>query len=130
MIGDGLENSYYRKLVNDKNLNDIIKFYGKKSNPFPYLKDASCLVMSSAFEGFPTTFTEAMTLNIPIITTDVSDANSIIKDKYGIVVENNDDAIYDGMKKFLDEGFKIKKKFNPENYNTESLNKIYNEIEK
>lgn len=130
MIGDGLENSYYRELVDEKNLNDIIKFYGKKSNPFPYLKEASSLVMSSAFEGFPTTFTEAMTLNIPIITTDVSDASSIIKDKYGIVVENNDDAIYDGMKKFLDEGFKIKKKFNPENYNTESLNKIYNEIEK
>lgn len=128
MIGDGLENSYYRNLVNEKKLNDIVLFYGKKDNPFPYLKEADALVMSSAFEGFPTTFTEAMTLNIPIITTNVSDANSIIKDKFGIVVDNNDDAIYEGMKKFLEEGFEIKKKFNPEKYNEESLKKIYNEI--
>lgn len=130
MIGDGLENSYYKELVKEKKLNKFIKFYGLKSNPFPYLKEADALVMSSAFEGFPTTFTEAMTLNIPIITTEVSDANSIIKNKYGIVVENNDNSIYYGMKKFLDEGFNIKNKFNPKKYNDDSLNKIYNEIEK
>lgn len=130
MIGDGQENIYYKRLVEEKKLSNIVKFYGKKSNPFPYLKNADALVMSSSFEGFPTTFTEAMTLNIPIITTEVSDSSSIIKDKFGIVVDNDDDSIYYGMKKFLDEGFNIKKKFNPQKYNEESLNKIYNEIGK
>ncbi len=130
MIGDGAENTNYRNMVDELKLNNIIKFYGKKDNPFPYLKCADALVMSSAFEGFPTTFTEAMTLNIPIITTDVSDSNSIIKDKYGIVVDNTDEAIYNGMKQFLEKGFIIKNKFNPEKYNDESLNKIYNEIDR
>jgi len=129
MIGDGDDHEKYRNSVKKKGLDDYIAFYGKKENPFPYLKSADALVMSSSFEGFPTTFTEAMTLNIPIITTNVSDAMEIIKDKFGIVVENNDLSIYDGMKSFLDNGFVIKKKFNPEKNNKESLNKIYDIIE-
>ena len=129
MIGDGANHSDYIKLVKEKKLDKYIIFYGMKENPFPYLKACDALVMSSSFEGFPTTFTEAMTLNVPIITTDVSDAIAVIKDKYGIVVENNDYSIYDGMKKFLEEGFVIKKKFNPKKYNEQSLNKIYEVIE-
>ena len=85
--------------------------------------------MSSAFEGFPTTFGEAMTLGVPLITTDVSDAKELIDNKYGIVVVNNDEAIYDGMKEFLDNGFKVEKKFNPKKYNEESMNKLYQVIE-
>ncbi len=66
-----------------------------------------------------------MTLNIPIITTDVSDARSFIDGKYGIVVENDDLDIYNGMKEFLDNGYKIKKKFDYQEFNLESLNKLY-----
>ena len=116
-------------MVKEKKLEDYIVFYGKKANPFPYIKNANAFVMSSSFEGFPTTFGEAMTLGVPLITTDVSDAKELIENKYGIVVNNNDEAIYDGMKEFLDNGFKIEKKFNPKKYNEESMNKLYQVIE-
>lgn len=62
-------------------------------------------------------FVESMILNIPIITTDVSDAKEDIDNKYGFVVLNNDTGIYDGMKKFMDEGFKIKDNFDYVQYN-------------
>lgn len=129
MIGDGKDHQKYKKMVKDKKLEKNIIFYGKKSNPYPYLKNSDALIMSSKFEGFPTTFTEAMTLNIPIITTNVSDSLDVIKDKFGIVVNNNDEDIYIGMKKFLDEGFEIKKKFNGEEYNSQIYKKIYDVIE-
>lgn len=129
MIGDGADHKLYQDMVDKKGLKENVIFYGKKANPFPYIRTANAFVMSSDFEGFPTTFGEAMTLNVPIITTNVSDANEIIKDKYGIVVDNNDEAIYYGMKLFLDKGFKIKNKFNPKKYNEESINKLYQVIE-
>ena len=69
---------------------------------------------------------EAMILNKPIITTNVSDAKDDIENKYGIVVENSEKGVYEGMKEFLDKGFKPEK-FSPEDYNKkiiEKLNKI------
>lgn len=124
LVGGGEETENYKKLVNKYKLNDYIKFVGFKTNPFPYYKIADAFVLCSQFEGFPTTFIESMVMNVPIITTKVSDALSMIDNKYGIVVDNNDEAIYDGMKKFLDEGFKIKKKFDYKKYNNDSLNEL------
>ena len=69
-----------------------------------------------------------MVLNIPIITTDVSDSKDIIKDKYGLVVDNDDTSIYLGMKQFLDKKFIIKEKFNYKKYNDDSLKTIYDII--
>ena len=80
--------------------------------------------MSSQFEGYPVVFVESMILNKPIVTTLVSDANKDIKDKFGIVTENSLDGVYDGMKKFLDEGFEIKKKFDPEKFNKDIINEL------
>lgn len=129
MIGDGEDRENYEKLVHEKKLDKVIHFIGKRVNPFPYLKKADCFLLSSKYEGFPTTFTEALTLNVPIITTDVSDARSFIDGKYGIVVENNDSDIYKGMKEYLDNGYKIKKKFDYKEFNEESLYKLYQIIE-
>ena len=80
--------------------------------------------MSSQFEGYPVVFVESMILNKPIVTTLVSDANKDIKDKFGIVIENSLDGVYEGMKKFLDEGFEIKKKFDPEKFNKDIINEL------
>ena len=129
MIGDGEDRVNYEKLIKEAALDDVIIFLGKRLNPFPYLKNADCFLLSSQYEGFPTTFTESLTLNIPIITTDVSDAKSFIDGKYGIVVNNDDDDIYNGMKKYLDYGFKIKKKFDYQAFNQDSLDRLYEIIE-
>ena len=80
--------------------------------------------MSSQFEGYPVVFVESMILNKPIVTTLVSDANKDIKDKFGIVTENSLDGVYIGMKKFLDEGFEIKEKFNPEKFNRDIIDEL------
>ena len=120
-IGAGIDDEKYFKQANGvKN----IEFLGVKENPYPYLRESDCLLMSSQFEGYPVVFVEAMILNKPIVTTLVSDANKDIKDKFGIVTENSLDGVYDGMKKFLDEGFEIKKKFDPEKFNKDIINEL------
>ena len=121
LVGDGEEHERYINIVKEKHLENKVKFLGLKTNPFPYYKIADAFVLSSKFEGFPVVFLESMIMNLPLITTDVSDANIIIKDKFGYVVSNDDDGIYKGMKQFLDNGFKIKKPFDYKKFNEESI---------
>lgn len=125
LIGDGPEHQLYQDLVKKYKLEKNIKFLGKKSNPFPYYKIADAAILSSPNEGYPVVFNEARILNVPLITTKVSDYQDI-ENKYGIVTEQEE--IYIGMKQFLDKGFKIKKEFNYKEYNQDILNKIENLI--
>ena len=127
LIGDGPDTQMYKKLVKKYHLENNIKFLGKKSNPFPYYKISDACVLSSQSEGYPVVFNEARVLNIPLITTKVSDYQDI-DNLYGIVVEQ--DKIYDGMKKFLNEGFVIKKKFDYKEYNKDIISKIDSLINK
>lgn len=124
MIGNGPDHDNYVKMVQEKKLTDKIKFLGFKTNPFPYYKLANAFVLTSAFEGFPVVFLESKMMNIPIITTDVSDARRDVEGQYGIVVSNDDESIYFGMKEFLDNGFKITRQFNTNDFNRESISKL------
>lgn len=129
LIGDGEDHTLYKNKIKELNTKNIV-LLGKKKNPYKYMKKSSAFVLSSGREGYPVVYIESMILNIPIITTDVSDAKEDIDNKYGIVVPNDDNSIYIGMKKFLDEGYKIRKKFDYERFNKEIINtleKIYNE---
>ena len=119
-VGDGHDSLKYKEMAKDT---PNIKFLGAKANPYPYLKKSDYMVMSSDFEGYPVVFIEAMILGKPIITTDVSDSMKDVNDKYGIVVEKTEDDIYNAMKVFLEDGFKIQE-FNPKKYNEEILKKI------
>ena len=127
MIGDGPDCEMYKQFVEDNGLKDSVQFLGKKQNPFPYYKIADAVVLSSIMEGYPVVFNEARVLNIPLITTKVSDYEDI-DEKYGIVTEQDD--IYNGLKKFLDDGFEIKKRFDYIKYNNEIINAIYSIIQK
>ena len=131
-VGDGEAHKKYKKMC--QGMHNMI-FFGNKTNPYPYLKKADCLVMSSDFEGFPVVWVEAKILGKMIITTKVSDWNSEIeKTSSGIVTDISEDGTYEGMKQFLD---KIKQsgnckpaKFDPEKYNEEikeKLQKIIND---
>ena len=81
-------------------------------------------MLSSIREGYPVVFIEAMVLNKPIITTNVSDAKIDIANKFGIVVNNDDNSIYDGMKEFIENGYEMKSKFNYEEFNKEIEEKV------
>ena len=124
MIGDGVDHQRYIDYVNDNHLNRVVKFLGKKSNPFVYYKAADALLLSSTVEGNPVVFMEAKVLGLPIITTNVSDAMIDINGKYGIVTRIDEDDYYNGVKQFLDKGFKPIK-FNPQEFNNEILKKLY-----
>lgn len=128
MIGDGPDKDKYTEYVNNNNLNDVVTFLGKMDNPFVYYKASDATLLSSFYEGNPVVFVEARILGIPIITTDVSDAMKDIQGRYGIVTNKTEEDFYNGIKSFLDNGFKPKT-FDPEKFNQEILEKLFKIID-
>ena len=129
LVGSGNKTQEYKKMVNEYKLENNIIFLGKKQNPYPYFKLADSLILTSEYEGFPVVYLEAMILNLPIITTNVSDSIKIIKDKYGVVTRKDIDSIYEAMKKAIINGIDQKEKFDYKKYNQEideKLEKIIN----
>lgn len=122
-VGEGKNNEEYKKMVKNYKLEKYIIFLGKKENPYPYFKIVDCILLSSEYEGSPVVFTEAMVLNKPIITTNVSGSDNI-KGNYGFVIEKNTEQLYEKMKEFILNGYEIKKQFNPEEYNKEIKEKL------
>lgn len=124
IIGDGNDFKMYQDMVNDLNINDYVHLLGKKINPYPYIKNSSVLILSSAYEGYGIVIDEARILNIPVISTDVADAKEIMNEGYGILCENSDDGVYNGMKHFLDEGYVVANKFDYNKFNDEMNAKL------
>lgn len=46
---------------------------------------------------------EAIILGVPCVSTEVAGAREILKDKYGLITQNDDEALYCGIKKVLDD---------------------------
>lgn len=126
MIGDGKDSKYYQELVKDKDLKDEILFLGRKKNPYPYFKISDCAILTSDYEGYPVVFIESFVLGLPIITTEVSDGKQEVEGKYGYVTKKDTEDIYKAMKKFIKEGYMIKEKFHPEEFNEDILKKLEN----
>jgi len=128
LVGDGPDNNLYREKVKNNNLEDKIKFLGRKKNPYPYFNISDCVILTSEYEGYPVVFLESFVLNKPIITTKVSDYQ-LIENEYGFVTDKNVDSIYNAMKNILEKGFEIKYKFNIIKYNQDIKSKIRKIIE-
>ena len=128
LVGDGPDRELYERLVKENHLEKQIIFMGKQQNPYPYFKIADCVLLTSDYEGYPVTFLESFVLNVPIITTKVSDYQQV-EGKYGYVAEKSTEDVYNKMKLFIEKGFEIKEKFEPEKYNSQIVNKLEKIIE-
>lgn len=105
ILGIGEEQEKYEKYLKDNHLEDTFTFLGFRDNPYKYVKNADLYVCSSRREGFSTAVTEALIVGTPVVSTNCSGAYELLGDnnEYGIVTENDEDALYEGIKKILTE---------------------------
>lgn len=102
ILGDGYDLENIRQLQKDLNITETSELMGFTANPYPYLRQADFFVLSSRYEGFPTVLFEAITLKKNIIATDVSGVSEMLDNgKLGLIIENSETGIYNGMKKAL-----------------------------
>ena len=92
IIGSGSKKNLLKKIVNEKKLQNNVKFKGY-INPNKYLLSSKILILNSFFEGMPNILLEGLAHKIPIISTNCkSGPNEILcNGKYGTltVVNNN-----------------------------------------
>lgn len=103
IIGDGILRQKLQKKIKHLNLENTVYFLGIKKNPYPYIKQCDLFFLPSLYEGFPTVTIEAKVLEKPVLSTEVSGIKEqIINGETGVIVDNNADAIYQGMKNLID----------------------------
>lgn len=138
ILGDGYDFENIKNLQKDLGVTETSTLFGFTDNPYPQIKNADFYILSSRYEGFPTVLFEAITLKKNIIATDVSGVREMLDDgKLGLIIENSEQGIYDGMKKALQnpEDFKkyeselenYKMPFNQEN-SVQKIIKIIDEL--
>lgn len=105
ILGVGDERSKIEQYVVEQRENDSFTFLGYQTNPYKYMSRCDMFVCASIAEGFSTAATEALIIGIPVVTTLVSGMNEMLgeNNEYGIVTENNEDALYYGIKRLIDD---------------------------
>jgi glycosyltransferase involved in cell wall biosynthesis len=96
--------------VEELGLQDKVIFKGFNSNPFPYIKNAKALVLSSDFEGFGMVLVEALVLGTPIVSTDCpSGPNEILVDELKPFLSpvGDSEALAKNIKKMVSQPIKI-----------------------
>ncbi|SNV47836.1 GDP-mannose-dependent alpha-(1-6)-phosphatidylinositol monomannoside mannosyltransferase [Chryseobacterium taklimakanense] len=102
IVGDGYDFENIKNLRKELHVEETAEMTGFTDNPYPHFKNADFYVLSSRYEGFPTVLFEAITLKKNIIATDVSGVREMLEDgKLGLIVDNSEEGIYEGMKQAL-----------------------------
>ena len=110
LVGDGPDRKKYEDLVKKEKVTSRVKFLGRKKNPYPYMKMADYILMTSDYEGFPVIYLEAITLQKPLITTiDVSDDKLQIGKDYAYIISKDQKEMTKQIKEIIKKTSKVKK---------------------
>lgn len=103
IVGKGEEESSIQKLISENGLDEAWTFIGFRENPYKYVRMADLYVCSSRVEGFSTAVTESLIVGTPVVSTNCSGAQELLgyQNEYGIVTDNDEDALYEGIKEIL-----------------------------
>lgn len=140
LIGDGPEREILQKKIDKLKLNNNVKILGYLNEIQKVYYDLDLMILPSYTEGLPNVILEALSMEVPVIATNVGGVPEIIKDKkYGnLISSKNPNEMAVMIINFLNKPklFKhmsksgkkmVKKKFDF-NKRTKSLEKIYEEL--
>lgn len=103
MIGAGYKEQEYKSLIKENHLETNITLLGHIDNPYPFIKNATALIMSSIQEGLSTVVIESLILNTKVFTTECSGMTELIDNGIsGLICHNSEDGIYRLLKEVLD----------------------------
>jgi glycosyltransferase involved in cell wall biosynthesis len=99
VVGDGPDRQALADAVKEAGVEDSFILLGHQSNPFPYYKHADISATLSYYEGLCGAVNEAKVMGKPIIATKFSGIEEqITTGLNGMIVENSEEAIYEGLK--------------------------------
>lgn len=103
IVGDGKDMPELKKMIQTEKLEDCIYPIGLKTNPIPYYKKCDVFFLPSRHEGKPMAITEGFIMGLVPVVTEYTSAHEQIRDGVdGLVFDNNEEALYQGLKKLLE----------------------------
>ena len=101
IIGDGPEKKKLEEMIREKGIQATFHLLGQKENPYPYIMQADYFCLLSQFEGYGMVLEEAKILNKNIIITNTAAREAVEKYSKSIILENNEEKIFEGLKKVI-----------------------------
>lgn len=102
-VGDGELRSQMETMRDEMGLHDVVEFTGFTKNPFPHIKGADIMLVTSDFEGFCLVICEAMCLGVPVISTRTAGPSEIIGDnEYGVLTDLSPEALFANLKQLIE----------------------------
>lgn len=104
ILGDGQTRPELEALVDELEIGSDVSLPGSTENPYPYMRRASVLAVSSVSEALPSTLIEAMACGCPVVSTNCSSGpREILNDgEFGELVPVGDpDALADAIRSTL-----------------------------
>ncbi|GAB3273771.1 hypothetical protein GCM10027562_43880 [Arthrobacter pigmenti] len=127
IVGSGPLAADLRDIAAHHGLSRSVTFAGQQPNAAVLMSAADCMVMSSDYEGQPMVILEALILGIPVLTTAFGSAKSALPKGSGLIVEQDDQALADGMRRAV-RGEIPTSEFNVEAYNRKAMEEFYRAI--
>lgn len=110
VIGGGNEMENLKNQARALGVEKTFLLLDSQKNPWPYVKAADYFVLPSKSESYPLTIGEVMGLHKPIISTNVGGIPEMIDDgKDGVLVQFDEDEIFEAMKRFITDAEFVKK---------------------
>jgi glycosyltransferase involved in cell wall biosynthesis len=104
-LGEGELRPMLEKYIRDNSMDDYATLLGYQTNPYKYVAKCDLFVCASLSEGFSTAATESLIVGTPVCTVEVSGMKEMLgeNNEWGIVTENDEEALYQGIKRLLDD---------------------------
>ena len=102
LIGYGSDEELIKNKIAESEMEEYVIILGKKTNPYPYIKNCDIYVQPSRYEGKCVTVREAQMLHKPVIITNYATAASQLTDGYdGIIVPMDNEGCADGIARVI-----------------------------
>lgn len=111
IVGDGPSRKILEEFSNDSGITDRVKFLGKKNNPFVYMKNTKCFVLSTKNEGFGLVVAEALYCGAKVVASDCEygPREILLDGKIGILTSVGDEnSLLNGIKESLEKSYSRK----------------------
>ena len=103
VIGDGPDLPRLREELETKGLQDCVRFIGARNNPFPLVRQADLYVLTSLYESQPMVVMEALTLGVPVLSTDFASVRELLGNKpFGVICENSVAGLTESLRRLLE----------------------------
>ncbi|MBR6155320.1 MAG: glycosyltransferase [Lachnospiraceae bacterium] len=102
IIGYGGDEAIIKQKIEENDMQAHVILLGKKTNPYPYIKNCDIYVQPSRFEGKCVTVREAQILHKPVVITNYASSKSQLDDGVdGVIVPLDNKQCAEGISAFI-----------------------------